>query len=38
MNEPLSYLNGYGNQFASEAVAGSLPNGRNSPQKVAHGL
>ncbi len=31
-------MTGFGNQFASEAVPGSLPVGRNSPQKVAHGL
>ena len=31
-------LTGFGNHFASEAVPGSLPVGRNSPQKVAHGL
>ncbi len=29
---------GFGNQFASEAVPGALPQGRNSPQRVAHGL
>ncbi|MBT9457639.1 MAG: homogentisate 1,2-dioxygenase [Burkholderiaceae bacterium] len=34
----LSYQSGFGNQHASEAVAGSLPVGRNSPQRVAHGL
>ena len=34
----LRYQSGFGNQFASEAVAGALPVGRNSPQKVAHGL
>jgi homogentisate 1,2-dioxygenase len=31
-------LTGFGNQFASEAVPGALPQGRNSPQRVAHGL
>jgi homogentisate 1,2-dioxygenase len=36
--QELSYLNGFGNHFASEAVAGALPQGRNSPQKAAHGL
>jgi homogentisate 1,2-dioxygenase len=35
---PLQYQSGFGNQFASEAVAGALPVGRNSPQRVAHGL
>ena len=32
------YQSGFGNEFATEAVAGTLPVGRNSPQKVAHGL
>ena len=32
------YQTGFGNEFASEALAGSLPIGRNSPQRVAHGL
>lgn len=32
------YMTGFGNEFATEAVAGTLPVGRNSPQKVAHGL
>ncbi len=32
------YQSGFGNQFASEAVPGALPVGRNSPQRVAHGL
>jgi homogentisate 1,2-dioxygenase len=31
-------LTGFGNQFQSEAVPGALPLGRNSPQRVAHGL
>jgi homogentisate 1,2-dioxygenase len=34
----LEYMSGFANEFASEALAGSLPVGRNSPQKVAHGL
>jgi len=32
------YQSGFGNEFASEAIAGALPHGRNSPQVVAHGL
>jgi len=32
------YQSGFGNEFSSEAVPGALPVGRNSPQKVAHGL
>ncbi|MEG2981717.1 MAG: homogentisate 1,2-dioxygenase, partial [Stenotrophomonas sp.] len=32
------YQTGFGNEFASEAIPGTLPKGRNSPQVVAHGL
>jgi len=32
------YQTGFGNEFASEALPGTLPDGRNSPQRVAHGL
>jgi len=32
------YQSGFGNDFATEAIAGTLPVGQNSPQKVAHGL
>ena len=32
------YQSGFGNEFASEAIPGTLPIGRNSPQRVAHGL
>lgn len=32
------YQSGFGNEFATEAVADALPAGRNSPQRVAHGL
>ncbi len=31
-------LTGFGNHFATEAVAGALPVGRNSPQRPAFGL
>jgi len=34
----LAYLTGFGNEFATEAVAGALPVGQNSPQKVPFGL
>ena len=34
----LSYQSGFGNEFATEALPGALPVGRNSPQKVAYGL
>ena len=32
------YLSGFGNEFVSEAVAGALPVGRNSPQRAPNGL
>src|SRR5438105_3001529 len=32
------YLSGFGNDFATEAIPGTLPVGQNSPQTVAHGL
>jgi homogentisate 1,2-dioxygenase len=32
------YQSGFGNAFATEAIPGTLPVGRNSPQRVAHGL
>jgi homogentisate 1,2-dioxygenase len=32
------YQSGFGNEFASEAVAGALPQGQNSPQKAPFGL
>lgn len=32
------YQSGFGNEFATEAVPGTLPVGQNSPQRVAHGL
>jgi homogentisate 1,2-dioxygenase len=34
----LSYLTGFGNEHASEALEGALPIGQNSPQKVPYGL
>ena len=33
-----SYLTGFGNEFATEAVDGALPVGRNSPQRPPYGL
>ena len=38
MTAPTSYLSGFGNQHATEAVAGALPQGQNSPQRVNFGL
>ena len=32
------YSSGFGNEFATEAVAGALPAGRNSPQRAPLGL
>lgn len=31
-------MTGFGNTFDSEALAGALPQGQNSPQKCSHGL
>jgi homogentisate 1,2-dioxygenase len=35
---PLAYLTGFDNEFATEALAGALPVGRNSPQRCPYGL
>src|SRR5690606_8241550 len=34
----LRYQSGFGNHFATEALAGALPEGRNSPQRCPYGL
>jgi homogentisate 1,2-dioxygenase len=34
----LAYQSGFGNEFATEALAGALPQGQNSPQRVPYGL
>ncbi|MCJ0826732.1 homogentisate 1,2-dioxygenase [Luteimonas sp. 50] len=34
----MEYQSGFGNSFETQAMAGTLPVGRNSPQRVAHGL
>lgn len=34
----LLYQSGFGNEFATEALPGALPVGRNSPQRVPYGL
>ncbi len=34
----LTYMTGFGNEFATEALPGALPEGRNSPQNCAYGL
>jgi len=38
MAHPSGYLSGFGNEFATEAMPGALPQHRNSPQQVAYGL
>lgn len=35
---PLTYMPGFGNDFETEALAGALPQGQNSPQKCNYGL
>jgi homogentisate 1,2-dioxygenase len=37
-SERTTYQSGFGNTFSSEALAGALPIGRNSPQRPPHGL
>ena len=34
----LQYQSGFGNEFASEALPGALPQGQNSPQRAPYGL
>ena len=36
--QPGAYLSGFGNTFATEAVAGALPDSQNSPQRAPLGL
>jgi homogentisate 1,2-dioxygenase len=38
MSHSLQYQTGFGNEFATEAVEGALPQGRNSPQSAPLGL
>jgi len=38
MTDTLKYQTGFGAHFATEAVAGALPVGQNSPQRVPFGL
>ncbi len=38
MSAELQYLSGFGNEFATEAIKGALPQGQNSPQKAPFGL
>ena len=33
-----AYQSGFGNEFATEALPGALPVGRNSPQRCPYGL
>jgi len=38
LQSPFTYLSGFGNEMASEAIAGVLPQGQNAPQHPPHGL
>lgn len=38
MSDDLSYMTGFGNEHATEALAGALPVGQNSPQRAPFGL
>jgi homogentisate 1,2-dioxygenase len=38
MSGELAYQSGFGNEFATEALPGALPVGRNSPQRAPYGL
>src|SRR3954467_956196 len=38
MTDARAYMTGFGSHFASEAVEGALPSGRNSPQRPQFGL
>jgi homogentisate 1,2-dioxygenase len=38
MTQQDNYLSGFGNEFATEALPGALPQGRNSPQRCPYGL
>ncbi len=38
MSNARQYQSGFGNEFATEAIAGALPHGQNSPQKAPLGL
>ena len=35
---PLNYMSGFGGSFETQAVAGALPVGQNSPQQTPFGL
>ena len=36
--KPLEYMSGFGNEFATEALKGALPDLGNSPQMAPYGL
>jgi len=38
MPTQFEYQSGFGNEFATEAIAGALPQGQNSPQRAPFGL
>src|SRR3954447_20707484 len=37
-SSPESYMSGFANEFATEALPGALPVGQNSPQRAPYGL
>ncbi|KAK2025125.1 homogentisate 1,2-dioxygenase [Colletotrichum zoysiae] len=37
-NDPYTYQPGFGNSFESEAIAGTIPRGQNSPRSIRYGL
>ncbi|WHZ12510.1 MAG: Homogentisate 1,2-dioxygenase [Burkholderiaceae bacterium] len=37
-DSPLQYMNGFANEFSTEALPGALPDRGNSPQKAPYGL
>ncbi len=38
VSDDVEYQSGFGNEFATEALPGALPPGRNSPQRCPYGL
>ncbi len=38
VEQPLGYLSGFHNEFATEALPGALPIGQNNPQRCPYGL
>ncbi len=38
MSDEIRYQSGFGNEFATEAVAGGVPEGQNAPQIIHWGF